>query len=96
MGGNHPKWGVAGGLGPLIIRFRATEPKIQPILGLGVHSQSCAKFVPFWAYFGAFLGYVVELEATKGLFDTKKPSWSRYISFFPPWSGGFAWVLGLF
>ena len=39
--------------------------------GAGAH---CADFGAFWRLFGPFLGHIVELEGTRGLFDTAKPS----------------------
>ena len=34
----------------------------------------CADFVAFWHLFGPFLGHIVELKGTRGLFDTAKSS----------------------
>ena len=39
--------------------------------GVGAH---CAGFGAFWRLFGPFLGHIVELEGTRGLFDTAKSS----------------------
>ena len=39
--------------------------------GVGAH---CADFGAFWRLFGPFLGHVVELKGTRGLFDTVKSS----------------------
>ena len=39
--------------------------------GVGAH---CADFVAFWRLFGPFLGHIVELKGTRGLFDTAKSS----------------------
>ena len=39
--------------------------------GVGAH---CADFGAFWRLFGLFLGYIVELNGTRGLFDTVKSS----------------------
>ena len=43
--------------------------------GVGAH---CADFGAFWRLFGPFLGHIVELKGTRGLFDTLKSSrtWS--------------------
>ena len=43
--------------------------------GVGAH---CAHFGAFWRLFGPFLGHIVELKGTRGLFDTEKSSrtWS--------------------
>ena len=43
--------------------------------GVGAH---CADFGAFWRLFGPFLGHIVELKGTRGLFDTVKSSrtWS--------------------
>ena len=51
---------------------------MQPFLGLDLCSQNWAGFGPFWAICWAFLRHIVELEASKGLFDTRKSSWSQY------------------
>ena len=37
--------------------------------GVGVH---CVDFGAFWRLFGPFLGHIVELKGTRGLFDTVK------------------------
>ena len=37
--------------------------------GVGAH---CADFGAFWRLFGPFLGHIVELSGTRGLFDTAK------------------------
>ena len=37
--------------------------------GVGAH---CADFGAFWRLFGPFLGHIVELKGTRGLFDTVK------------------------
>ena len=39
--------------------------------GVGAH---CAEFEAFWRRFGPFLGHIVELKGTRGLFDTVKSS----------------------
>ena len=39
--------------------------------GAGAH---CAVFGAFWRHFGPFLGHIVELKGTRGLFDTVKSS----------------------
>ena len=39
--------------------------------GVGAH---CAVFGAFWRLFGPFLGHIVELKGTRGLFDTVKSS----------------------
>ena len=39
--------------------------------GVGAH---CADFGAFWRLFGPFLGHIVELKGTRGLFDTAKSS----------------------
>ena len=39
--------------------------------GVGAH---CADFGAFWRLFGPFLGHIVELKGTRGLFDTVKSS----------------------
>ena len=39
--------------------------------GVGAH---CAYFVAFWRPFGPFSGHIVELEGTRGVFDTVKSS----------------------
>ena len=39
--------------------------------GVGAH---CADFGAFWRLFGPFLGHIVELKSTRGLFDTAKSS----------------------
>ena len=39
--------------------------------GVGAH---CADFGAFWRLFGPFLGHIVELKGTRGLFDTMKSS----------------------
>ena len=39
--------------------------------GVGAH---CADFGAFWHLFGPFLGHIVELKGTGGLFDTAKSS----------------------
>ena len=43
--------------------------------GVGAH---CADFGAFWRLFGPFLGHIVELKGTRGLFDTVESSrtWS--------------------
>ena len=43
--------------------------------GVGAH---CANFGAFWRLFGPFLGHIVELKGTRGLFDTAKSNrtWS--------------------
>ena len=38
--------------------------------GVGAH---CADFGAFWRLFGPFLGHIVDLKGTRGLFDTVKP-----------------------
>ena len=37
-------------------------------------SAHCADFGAFWRLFGPFLGHIVELRGTRGLFDTAKSS----------------------
>ena len=39
--------------------------------GVGAH---CADFGAFWRLFGPFLGHIVELKGTRGLFETVKSS----------------------
>ena len=39
--------------------------------GVGAH---CASFGAFWRLFGPFLGHIVDLKGTRGLFDTVKSS----------------------
>ena len=39
--------------------------------GVGAH---CADFGPFWRLLGPFLGHIVQLKGTRGLFDTAKSS----------------------
>ena len=39
--------------------------------GVGAH---CADFGAFWRLFGPFLGHIVQLKGTRGLFDTAKSS----------------------
>ena len=39
--------------------------------GVGAH---CADFEAFWRLFGPFLGHIVQLKGTRGLFDTAKSS----------------------
>ena len=39
--------------------------------GVGAH---CADFGAFWRLFGPFLGHIVDLKGTRGLFDTVKSS----------------------
>ena len=39
--------------------------------GVGAH---CADFGAFWRLFGPFLGHIVELKGTRGIFDTAKSS----------------------
>ena len=39
--------------------------------GVGAH---CAAFGAFWRLFGPFLGHIVQLKGTRGLFDTVKSS----------------------
>ena len=68
--GNHKKWGVAGGLGALGIRTLshiAQDTARSWFRGVGAH---CADFGAFWRLFGPFLGHIVELKGTRGLFDT--------------------------
>ena len=44
--------------------------------GVGAH---CADFGAFWRLFGPFLGRIVELKGTRGLFDTVKSSRTRAV-----------------
>ena len=72
--GNHKKWGVAGGLGALGIRILshiAQDTAHAWFRGVSAHG---ADFGAFWRLFGPFLGHIVELKGTRGLFDTVKKS----------------------
>ena len=48
--------------------FEPRSPRYGPCLVLGVGSH-CADFGAFWRLFGPFVGYILELEGTRGLFD---------------------------
>ena len=68
------KWPVAGGLGALGIRnlsHVAQDTARAWFRGVGAH---CAHFEAFWRLFGPFLGHIVQLKGTRGLFDTVKSS----------------------
>ena len=62
--------------------------------GVGAY---CAVFGAFWHLFGPFLGHIVELKGTRGLFDTVKSSrtWIRpLISFVSAFRPGLGAILG--
>ena len=48
--------------------------------GVGAH---CAVFGAFWRLFGPFLGHIVDLKGTRGLFDTAKSSCMLDVATFP-------------
>ena len=45
--------------------------------GVGAH---CADLGAFWRLFGPFIGYIVELKGTRGLFDTAKSSRTWHVA----------------
>ena len=60
--------------------------------GVGAH---CADFGAFWPLFGPFLGHIVELNGTRGLFDTVKSSRTWNVGTVSLLLGVFARVWGL-
>ena len=77
--GNPKKWGVAGGLGASEsdLRHVAQDTARAWFRGVGAHG---ADFGAFWRLFGPFLGHIVELKGTTGLFDTVKSSRTRSVA----------------
>ena len=69
--GNHKKWGVAGGPRNSDLSHVAQDTARCWFRGVGAH---CADFGAFWRLFGPFLGHIVKLKGTTGLFDTVKSS----------------------
>ena len=61
--------------------------------GVGAH---CADFVAFWRLFGPFLGHIVELKGTRGLFDTVKSSRTWLVATVPHHLGVLPWFVGYF
>ena len=62
--------------------------------GVGAH---CADFWAFWRLFGPFLGHIVELKGTRGLFDMAKSSrtWGEPpVPFVWAFCPGFGAILG--
>ena len=72
--GNHKKWGVAGGLGTLRITFLSYVAQDTARSWFGALSGQTAQSLGFWgAFWGCFSDIsCVELEGTKGLFDTRR------------------------
>ena len=54
-----------------ILSHVAEDPARAWFWGVGAH---CANFGAFWRFFGPYLGHIVELKRTRGLFDTVKSS----------------------
>ena len=67
---------------PSELRFEPHSPRYSPSLVWGCLWPNCTDSVAFWRLFGAFLGHVVELEGTKGLFDISKSSRMRSVPTF--------------
>ena len=73
--GNHKKWGVAGGLGAPRNRILSHVAQDRgPFLVSGCWCTLSRILGLFGAFFGPFLGHIVELKGTRGLFDTLKSS----------------------
>ena len=70
--GNHKKWGVAGGLGALGIRFlsRVAPDAARSWFRGVVH---CADFGVFWRLFGPFLRHTGPFSRHFGIFHEPKP-----------------------
>ena len=45
---------------------------MQPVLGFGVLVRIAQVFGVFWRLFGPFLGHIVQMKGTRGLFDKGK------------------------
>ena len=54
-----------------VLRHVAQDAARAWFRGVGPH---CADFGAFWCLFGPFLGHIVELKGTRGLFETVKSS----------------------
>ena len=74
-----------------ILRHVAQDTARAWFRGVGAH---CADFRAFWCLFGPFLGHIVELKGTRGLFDTVKSRRTCSVSTVSlrlgvlPWFGG--------
>ena len=62
--------GLRVGLVPLESRFEPCSPRYSPFLVLGCMQPMCTECGAFGGLFLPFLGHMVEVEGTKGLFDT--------------------------
>ena len=56
------------------LKWLYNSKKIRPVLGFGSLVRIAQVFGAFWRLFGLFLGHIVELKGTRGLFDTVKSS----------------------
>ena len=52
--------------------FEQRSPRYGPFLVLGVVTQTAHNLGHFLPFFLPFLGHIVELEGTKGVFDRAK------------------------
>ena len=67
---NHKKWGVAGGLGALRIRFRGKQGKIRPVLGFGVVQHQRPSIGVIFGHFWTFHRHIVAHVACSHCFPS--------------------------
>ena len=61
--------------------FEPRSPRCGPFLVWGCARPSQAYFGDLGELFGTFLGHIVQLEGTKGVFDTRKAARAVYLPF---------------